>query len=208
MKFSCLLKIFPVGSNPCSLSKGINNGFLNLRWPCLLYIDQLRDVACIMVILWIIEYYLKILYTIPSQCSSVLLMFINHFTTCFSHRWPSSGVRCRNCHTARIHVCSPYFLLCLNFFYVKYKIVKMLSIPSYWALSYSEWLNYDALVILCRFVEIFFLAFYCSDCVMCSVPVFNTDGAIKCKKKHFNEPAHKYIIVQSLRTMTMPNAGE
>jgi hypothetical protein len=41
-----------------------------------------------------------------SQCNSVLLMFINHFTTCFDHRWPSSGVRCQNCHTAFIHVCS------------------------------------------------------------------------------------------------------
>jgi hypothetical protein len=33
----------------------------------------------------------KNIITIPSQCNSVQLMFINHFTTCFSHRWPSSG---------------------------------------------------------------------------------------------------------------------
>jgi hypothetical protein len=41
---------------------------------------------------------------ISSHCNSVLLMFINHSTTCFGHRRASSGVRRQNCHTALILV--------------------------------------------------------------------------------------------------------
>jgi hypothetical protein len=48
--------------------------------------------------------FLKILYTIPSQCNS--LIFLNHYTTCFGHRLPSSGDRCQNYHTTFVYVCS------------------------------------------------------------------------------------------------------
>jgi hypothetical protein len=96
------------------------------------------------------------------QCNSVSWSL----TTCFGHKWPSSGVQCENCHTALIFVMRSRISCKI----IKLHILPVLGVVEVWVFnSVMHFLS------VCRgSFAIIFLALCCSVRAVWGVYVFNT----------------------------------